>query len=74
MGSLFSKDDNVKYTPLHYAVKMDNVDAAIALLLRGCSIKDKDSNGETVYELCEREGSEKMKKTLALYKFTPMNR
>lgn len=70
MGSLFSKDDHIKYTPLHYAVKMDNVDAAISLLWRGCSIKDKDSNGETVYELCEREGSEKMKKTLAQYKFS----
>ncbi len=69
MGSLFSKDENVKYTPLHHAVKIDNVDAAISLLWRGCSVKDKDSNGETVYELCEREGSAEMKKTLALYKF-----
>jgi ankyrin repeat protein len=66
MGNFCSKEE-IKYTPLHYAVKTNNLDAATTLLWRGNSIYDKDSSGESVIELCTREGSEEMKNLLLLY-------
>jgi ankyrin repeat protein len=66
MGNFCIKEE-IKYTPLHFAVKTNNVDAARCLIWRGCSIYDKDSSGESVIELCNREGSEEMKNFLLLF-------
>jgi ankyrin repeat protein len=66
MGNYFCKEE-VKYTALHHAVICNNVDAAVSLMWRGCSIYDKDSSGETVMELCDKIGSDEMKNILQLY-------
>ena len=66
MGNYFSKEEDIKYTPLHHCVICDNVDAAGSLRWKGYTVHDKDSRGETVYELCKRLGSEDMKKMLGI--------
>ncbi len=69
MGNCFSEDNinkNVKYTALHHAVKTNNIDEARHLLWTGCTVYDKDSNGESVYKLCKREGSREMKNILCI--------
>jgi ankyrin repeat protein len=66
MGNYCIKEE-VKYTALHHAVICNNVDAATSLLWRGSSIYDKDSNGVTVIDLCNRIGSEEMKQMLSYY-------
>ena len=48
MGNYFSKEEDIKYTPLHHCVICDNVDAAGSLRWKGYTVHDKDSRGETV--------------------------
>lgn len=62
-------DEGVRFTPLHHAVKMNNVDAAVSLIWRGCTLYDKDSKGETVIDYCNRKGSDEMKRTLLNFHF-----
>jgi ankyrin repeat protein len=66
MGNICINEE-VRYTALHHAVIANNMDAAISLIWRGCSIYDKDSSGETVIDYCNRNGSEEMKQMLSYY-------
>jgi ankyrin repeat protein len=68
MGNICINEE-VRYTALHHAVIANNMDAAISLIWRGCTIYDKDSSGETVIDYCNRNGSEEMKKLLRMYDF-----
>lgn len=68
MGNICINEE-VKYTALHHAVICNNVDAAVSLMWRGCTIYDKDSRGESVIELCNRIGTDEMKDTLKRYDY-----
>jgi ankyrin repeat protein len=53
--------EETKYTPIHYAIMENNVDAASTLLWRSDIIYDRESNGERAIDMCRRIGSREMK-------------
>ena len=64
MGNCIPND--VKYTPLHYAIMEDKVDSASTLIWKGETIYERDSNGERAVDMCKRIGSNEMKMLFGL--------